>query len=95
MKNEKNKVPWQVLKRFAQDCSNDDLGLTLTFLWQCQICFLVFIWEEFMELIEDFSAKVNKHSSINEYMNIFFCNKGQDHSLTVNQCVSYLTIANK
>ena len=24
---------------FAQKCSNDDIGLTLTVLWQDQICF--------------------------------------------------------
>ena len=30
-----------------------------------------FMWEECMELVEDLGAKVNKHSYINEYMNIF------------------------
>ena len=39
-----------------------------------------------MELVEDLGAKVNKCSLINEYINIF-CNIGQDHSLTFNQCL--------
>ena len=38
-----------------------------------------------MELVEDLSAKVNKCSYINEYINFFFCNVGQDHPLTFNQ----------
>ena len=37
-----------------------------------------------MELLEDLGAKVNK---CGEYIN-FFCNIGQDHSLTFNQCLS-------
>ena len=34
-----HKISWKVLKIFPQKCSNDDLGLTLTFLRQGQICF--------------------------------------------------------
>ena len=45
---------------------------------------LLFTWEEFIELVEDLGAKVNKCSYINEYIN-FFCNVGQDHPLTFNQ----------
>ena len=37
-----------------------------------------------MELVEDLGAKVDKCSYINEYVK-FFCNIGQDHSLTFNQ----------
>ena len=36
---------------------------------------------EFMELVEDLGAKVNKCSYINEQ---FYCNIGQDHPLTFN-----------
>ena len=32
----------EVLKIFGQECSNDDLGLILGFLWQCQICLLLY-----------------------------------------------------
>ena len=39
-----------------------------------------------MELLEDLGAK-GKCSKINEYIN-FFCNIGQDHFLTFNQCLS-------
>ena len=45
------------------------------------------ISEDFIELVEDLGAKVNKYSNINEYMNIF-CIIGQDHSLNFNQCLS-------
>ena len=37
-----------------------------------------------MELVEDFGAKVNKCSYINEYIN-YFCNVGQDDPLTLKQ----------
>ena len=44
--------------------------------------------KEFMELVEDLGAKVDKSSYnvtyINENIN-FFCNIGQDHPLTFNQ----------
>ena len=40
--------------------------------------------KEFMELVEDLCAKVDKCSYINEKI-IFFCNIGQDHPLTFNQ----------
>ena len=55
-------IEWSVLKIFAQKCSNDDIGLTLTFLCQDQICFLGFHREEFLELVEDLGAKVNQCS---------------------------------
>ena len=41
----------EVLKIFAQKYSNDDIGLTLVFLWQNQIGFPRFHMEEFMELV--------------------------------------------
>ena len=43
--------------------------------------------EEFMELEEDFGAKVNKCIYINEYINLFFCKIGQDHPVTTNNQV--------
>ena len=43
--------------------TNDDLEyLPLTFLWQGQVCFPVFYMGNFMELVEDVGAKVNKYS---------------------------------
>ena len=42
--------------------------------------------KEFMELVEDLAAKVDKCSYINENIN-FFCNIGQDHPLTFNRGV--------
>ena len=47
---------------FAQICSNDDLGLTSTFYGKVKFAFRAFIWEEFMEIVEDFCAKINKYS---------------------------------
>ena len=52
-----------------------------------------YIWEnaeikEFMELVEDFGATVIYHK-INEWRNIFFRNRGQDHSWTFNQCLIF------
>ena len=41
-----------------------------------------------MDFVEDFSAKVNKCSQINEYINIFCYIVDQDHSLTFNQGLS-------
>ena len=34
----------------------------MTILWQAQICFPGFQWEELMELVEDLGAKVIKYS---------------------------------
>ena len=43
-----------------------------------------------MELVEDFGAKGNKCSKINEYINIFFnIPVVQDHYLTFNQSLLY------
>ena len=53
-----HKISWKVLKIFAKNCYNDDLGLTLTFLF----AFRAFIWGEFMAFMENFGAKANKHS---------------------------------
>ena len=49
--------------------------MCLTFLWQGQICFLVLhlgkcLLKEFMDFVEDFGAKVNKYSQVNENMNM-------------------------
>ena len=48
-------------KDLPQKCSNDDLGLTLTIL-MARSYFRAFIREEFMELVEDLGAEVNKYS---------------------------------
>ena len=37
-----------------------------------------------MEFVEDWGAKVNKCSYINEYIK-FFCNMGEGHPVTFNQ----------
>ena len=48
------------------------LGKPLHFLRQGQIYFWAFIWEEFMKLVKDVGAKVNKNSEINEFKNNSF-----------------------
>ena len=54
-----HQIPWKVLKIFTQECFNDDLGLTLIFFYgKVKFAFWAFIWEEFMDFIEDFGAKV-------------------------------------
>ena len=51
------------LKIFPQKCSNDDLGLTLTYFdGKVKFAFLAFIREEFMERVEDSGTEVNKYS---------------------------------
>ena len=47
----------EVLKIFAQEYSNDYLGLTLIFYGKVRFAF----WA-FMDFVEDFGAKVNKYS---------------------------------
>ena len=67
-----HKTSWKVLKIFYQRYSNDDIGLTMIFSWQDQICFPSFTREEFIELVKGLGAKVKKKGSkINEYINIF------------------------
>ena len=56
---------------FSQKCSNDDIGLALTFNGKIKFAFRGFAWEEFMEHVEDVGAKVNKCSYINENINFF------------------------
>ena len=48
-----------------------------------------FIWEEFMDFVEDFGAQVDKYSYIGEHKKIFFFIGGLVHCLTFNQCLSY------
>ena len=54
-----------ILKTFAQECFDDDLGLTLTFLARLNLlsthlfCKSSFILQEFMELVEEVCAQVN------------------------------------
>ena len=55
----KHKNSWKVLKIFAKKCSNDDIGLTLAFYGKIEFAYQVFIWEDLMDLVEDFSAKRN------------------------------------
>ena len=55
-----HKILWKILKIFGQKCFDYDIGLTLKFLWQGQICFQGFIWEEFIELVEDLGSNINK-----------------------------------
>ena len=56
-------ISWKVLKNFIQECSNDDLGLTLNFLHGKANLFtvLTFIGEEFLDFVEDFDVRVNKY----------------------------------
>ena len=54
-------ISWKFLKIFAQKSSDDDLELTMTYCnGKIKFAFRDFIWEEFMELVEDIGAKVNK-----------------------------------
>lgn len=59
---------------FAQKHSNDDLGLTLNFFMARSnvLTFWAFIWEDFLDFVDDFSANVNKYSSKGEQNNRFF-----------------------
>ena len=59
---EYNKTSWKILKSFTQECSNDDLKLTLIFYGKVKFAFLAFMWAEFMDFVEAFGAKVNKYS---------------------------------
>ena len=43
--------------------ASDDLWLTLTFLGKVKFAVWTSVWEEFMELVKDFGAKVNSSSS--------------------------------
>ena len=53
-----NKISWKVLKIFTQECSNDDLGLTMSFFYgKVRFSFWAFIGEEFMDFVEDFWCK--------------------------------------
>ena len=61
-KRPENKISWKVLKIFAQVYSSDDLWQTLTFYGKVQFAFWSFVWKEFMELVQDFGAKVDKYS---------------------------------
>ena len=47
---------------FAQECSNVDLKLILSVYGKVEYAILAFIWEEFMDFVEAFGAKVNTYS---------------------------------
>ena len=49
-------------KDLAQTCSNDDIGLISAFYGMIKLAFRAFTREDFMELVEDLGAKVNKCS---------------------------------
>ena len=46
------KKSWKVGKTFVEECSNDDLGLILTFYGKVKFAFGAFRWEEIMELVK-------------------------------------------
>ena len=43
---------------FSQECSNDDLALTLIFYGKTKFADRALIWEAFMDLVEDFVQKL-------------------------------------
>ena len=47
----------KVLKIFTKECSNDDLGLTLSFYGHFTIALRAFIWEEFVDFLGEFVPK--------------------------------------
>ena len=54
---------WKVSKIFARKCSHCDLGLTSAFFMaKSNLLFGLSYGEEFMELVKDLGAKVNKYS---------------------------------
>ena len=58
-------ISLKVLKIFAQECSNNVVGLTMTYiLWQGQICFLGFHIGRVIELKGDFHAQINEYSKL-------------------------------
>ena len=50
----------KVLKIFAKTCSNDGHVMTLTFLWQSQICFPGFHTGGVYGIVENFGTKIHK-----------------------------------
>ena len=61
---------------------NDDLSWPWHFYGKVKFAILSFILEEFMELVEEFCAKVNDTVKQMSKWTFLFCNRGQDHSLT-------------
>ena len=55
-----HKISWKILKIFYLKSSNDDIGLTLTFSWQDQICFPGFHMGRVYGTCRRFGCKVNK-----------------------------------
>ena len=55
-------ISCKVLKIITQEYSNNDLGLTVRFFGNVKFAIWAFIWEEFIDCIEDFGAKVNIYS---------------------------------
>ena len=53
------RISWKVLKIFTQEFLHGDLDF---FNSKVKLAFLAFIFEEFMDFVEDFDAKVNKYS---------------------------------
>ena len=52
-------ISLSVLKTFAHEFFNDDLSWPWHFYGKVKFAFLAFILQEFMELVEEFCAKVN------------------------------------
>ena len=52
-------ILWTVLKTFAQAFLTNDLSWPWHFYGKVKFAFLAFILQEFMELVEEFCAKVN------------------------------------
>ena len=59
---EHKKISWKISKIFTQERTNDCLKLYLSFYGKVEYALLAFIWEEFMDLVEAFGAKVYKYS---------------------------------
>ena len=53
-----DRISWKGLNMFAQDCSNDDLGLTLSLNGKVKFAVVALLWEKFNEFVEDFGATV-------------------------------------
>ena len=76
-KNLKNSSSLEPKLEYYQVCSNDDLGLTLTyFIAMSNLVHYAFVWEkgktmDFSETIVVCDIKVGRCSQLNEYMNLY------------------------
>ena len=52
-------MSWKVLKVIVQECSNDDIELTLSFFYgKVKFAVWTFIWEEFMDFVDNLVQKL-------------------------------------